>query len=299
MTVERSLILAIEREHGLLLRTSDEFQFGESRHATPVVDQLDRRWVLKATSATDSSASDLHRLTQIVASLRRDGYPAAEIVAAGVLDGWAYTLLERLPGQPLDLGIDGSPDVSTLDLVLDELIDLVGMHFGRGDLEDPPWPHWLFRTLEVGGEGYCIHETMTRGADTAAILEAVQRIAATCRAGPASDVVHFDLNFANILSDGRRITGIVDWSIPFTGAGQGDASFDLATLLFYAYDHRPSRDRLRRELESTASADATALYLAHLILRQVEWAVRHYPGQASEQRFLQIANEVLCDLGTH
>ncbi len=41
---------------------------------------------------------------------------------------------------------------------------------------------------------------------------------------------------------------------------------------------------------------APADFLGHLVLRQIEWAVRHYPGSAQEQRFLAIGRTVLEDI---
>jgi hypothetical protein len=46
------------------------------------------------------------------------------------------------------------------------------------------------------------------------------------------DVVHFEMNPANILHAAGLLSGLVDWNIGFDGAGQGERGFDIATLLF-------------------------------------------------------------------
>ena len=104
------------------------------------------------------------------------------------------------------------------------------------------------------------------------------------------------ITYANILADGDRITGVIDWNVPFPGAAQGDRAFDVATLLFYSYDRPAARDLLWSALMERTSPTWSAVYLAHMVLRQVEWAVRHYPGSVDEQRFLAIGRAVLDDI---
>ncbi|MGD0706413.1 MAG: phosphotransferase [Trebonia sp.] len=109
------------------------------------------------------------------------------------------------------------------------------------------------------------------------------------------DVVHFDLNPANILHAGGRLSGVVDWNIPFDGAGQGDRGFDIATLLFYTYDIEQTRDGLWERALQLSGLGWTTVYLCHLSLRQVEWSRRHGPGSPDDARFTAIAEAVLED----
>ena len=109
------------------------------------------------------------------------------------------------------------------------------------------------------------------------------------------DVVHFDMNPANILQDGGRLSGVVDWNIPFDGAGQGDRGFDVATLLFYTYDIEQTREALWERALEVSGLAWTTVYLCHLSLRQVEWSRRHSPGSTDEARFTAIAEAVLDD----
>lgn len=185
--------------------------------------------------------------------------------------------------------------------VLPAILGAVELQRDAGDhpelpvLPEPLWPRWLLDTITVGGEGYCLHETMLRRADTEALLQRLVRIATRNSSAPArtTDVVHFDLNPANILHRDGRLTGIVDWTPP--GAGHGDRGFDLATLLFYTYDLDATRADLWKATASVSGAEWTAVYLCHLVLRQVEWTVRHRPGTPEESRFLGVARRVLAD----
>lgn len=181
--------------------------------------------------------------------------------------------------------------------VLPGLLTAIELQRDAGDLDQPPWPGWLLQTIETGGDGYCLHATMRQAPRTAALLGRLQALARRNRRDEARtrDVVHFDMNPANILHAGGRLSGVVDWNIPFDGAGQGDRGFDVATLLFYTYDLERTRQALwERALELSGLA-WTTVYLCHLSLRQVEWSRRHSQGSADDARFTAIAEAVLDD----
>jgi hypothetical protein len=101
------------------------------------------------------------------------------------------------------------------------------------------------------------------------------------------------MNPANILHTGARLSGVVDWNIPFDGTGQGDRGFDIATLLFYTYDLERTREALWDRALQLSGLAWTTVYLCHLSLRQLEWSRRHGPGSADEARFMAVAGPVL------
>ena len=76
----------------------------------------------------------------------------------------------------------------------------------------------------------------------------------------------------------------------------GDRAFDLATLLFYGYDHDDVRDRLRARLLELASPATVRAYLAHMVLRQVDWSLRFHPAAAATRRHLHLARLVTADI---
>ena len=98
----------------------------------------------------------------------------------------------------------------------------------------------------------------------------------------------------NLLSDGQRITGVVDINPPPLS---GDRAFDLATLLFYVYDAAELRSRILARLSVLAGWDAVRAYLAHMVLRQVEWSVRHHPDAPLTRHHLRLGRLVLADIG--
>lgn len=101
------------------------------------------------------------------------------------------------------------------------------------------------------------------------------------------------LHPANLLSDGTAITGVIDINPPVLA---GDRAFDLATLLFYVYDHNDLRDLLRARLLELAGPRAACAYLAHMVLRQVDWSLRHHPAAAATRRHLRLAKLIISDI---
>jgi aminoglycoside phosphotransferase (APT) family kinase protein len=247
--------------------------------------------VLKLVPATEGALANQQRLLRLVGGLRSRGYPAPRYLAVGRADAVVFTVQERLPGR--------SVEPVAVEAVLPQVLDAVELQAGAGDLDDPPWPGWLLETIEHGGDGYCLHSTMRRHADTSALLDRLRAVAAAGASGPvrSRDVVHFDLNPANILHADGRLTGVVDWNIPFPGASQGDRGFDVATLLFYAYDLDTVRARLWARAVAISGRPWTTVYLCHLVLRQVEWSRRHRPGSPEDRRFTALASRVLDDRG--
>ena len=84
----------------------------------------------------------------------------------------------------------------------------------------------------------------------------------------------------------------VDVGIDWEGSCAGDGTFDLATLLFYAYDVLDVREYLLRAIKQRVNPAILGVYMAHLILRQVDWSIR-YHNQATVDHYLRVAQDVL------
>ena len=272
---------------------------GESGSTLRVRDSTDVELIIKVLADHATAIDDQRRLLRIVAALRDTGYPAPEHLGVGRTGELVFNVQRVLPGDLLEPAPGVRSDAALLDRVVPQVLDVVELQRDAGDLAAPPWPGWLLDTIERGGDGYCLHGTMRRRADTSQLLDRLIALARRHAVGPCRnrDVVHFDLNPANLLHVDGWLTGIVDWNVPFAGAAQGDRGFDVATLLFYLYDHEPSRRRLWDVAIATSGPDWVTVYLCHLVLRQVEWSVRHRAGSDEEDRYLRIAQEVLDGLG--
>lgn len=252
--------------------------------------------ILKVVNDAPGVIENQRRLVGLVDRLHQRGYPAPEYLAVGVAGGVVFTMQRRLPGRMLEPGPGLPVDSEVLSSVLPSVLDAVELQADTGDLTDPPWPGWLLDTIRHGGDGYCLHHTLRTRAETTELLERVMALAERVESDDArsTDIVHFDLNPANVLHVAGRLTGIVDWNVPFREAAQGDRGFDIATMLFYCYDSL-SRDGLWERAVGISGPAWTSVYLAHLVLRQVEWTVRHRPGSQEEHRFIDIASRVLHD----
>jgi aminoglycoside phosphotransferase (APT) family kinase protein len=106
-----------------------------------------------------------------------------------------------------------------------------------------------------------------------------------------ADVVHYDFSPYNVLTDGDHVSGIVDW----LGATNGDAAFDLVTLAHYTYDYA-IRDQLLAAAAARTDPDALVLYAAHMVLRSVDWSIRHHEEQLDW--FLGIGTDLLTAVGS-
>jgi aminoglycoside phosphotransferase (APT) family kinase protein len=298
---DQQLLDAVARITGVgRVLVVDETLTGESRSTFAVAAAADEL-IVKVVPGAPEALDNQRRLVRIVRDLRRRGYPAPEYIGVGTSGDTIFTVQRRLPGQMLRSEPGMPPAAELFAAVLPSLLAAIELQKDAGDLAKPPWPTWLLDTIETGGNGYCLHSTMLQDPRTTALLWRLQTLARRNRrdAARTHDVVHFDMNPANILHTEGRLSGVVDWNIPFDGAGQGDRGFDVATLLFYGYDIEQTRPALwERALELSGLA-WTTVYLCHLSLRQVEWSRRHSPGSADEARFMAIAEAVLHDCEQH
>jgi hypothetical protein len=302
MSVSAGELLRVLREQGLdEIETLTPTDGGESGNAYKALCRSENPCrsgetkVVKVLPVTGPDALDQVRdLDAAVRRLRERGYPAAALTGFGCADGLLFWVQELRPGATVELG-SGMPDVATLTRLLPDLLRLnsaqAGLETGGQLLGD-----LLRTTLAVGGDGYCVHATLERHPRTRGLLAILRRTGEQYGADipDRGDYVHYDFNTANILSDGNAVTGIIDMNPPVI---TGDRAFDLATLLFYVYDHDGLRSGLRTPLLELAGPGVAAVYLAHMVLRQVEWSVRHYPDASMTERHLHLARLVLDDFG--
>ena len=267
---------------------------GESRSAFWVRDRAGTVSVLKIMpGASPQAAGHLRALDAVLARLRDRGYPAPRFRVIGQVPGLVFWLQPRLPGSALDRGRPG-PDHAALARLLPELLRLNDAQAGLGT-GPRQWRGLITQTLTAGGDGYCLHATLNASPQARDLLPVLRRTADRC--GPAipdgEDFVHYDFTPANLLCDGTAITGVIDINPPVLA---GDRAFDLATLLFYHYDHDQIRGLLRARLLDLAGPPAASAYLAHMVLRQVDWSLRHHPAVATTRRHLHLARLVTADI---
>jgi len=195
------LLDAVARVAGVdRVMVMDETLGGESR-STFAVAAGDDELVVKLVPGAQRALDNQRRLVRLVGDLRRRGYPVPEYVGVGESGGTIFTVQWRLPGKPLhrDPGLPPAPELFAS--VLPSLLTAIDLQRDAGDLAYPPWPAWLLETIETGGDGYCLHATMRQAPRTAALLRRLQTLARRNQQDEARtrDIVHFDMNPANIL----------------------------------------------------------------------------------------------------
>lgn len=279
---------------GLDFTTFAAADSGESRSVFRATDQAGAVSFVKVVPRGPDTLSRLRALAVTVTRLRERGYPAPAITAVGELPGLNFWTSERVPGTPLDPA-SSHADLRTVARFLPQLIALNDAQHGLGAGDAREWPELIARTLTSGGDGYCVHATLSACPGARDVLAAIrctgERFGADIPGG--RDFTHFDFTPSNILSDETSITGVIDIN-PVVLAG--DRAFDLATMLYYCYDDDQIRPALRRRLLDLAAPGVACCYLAHIALRQSDWSLRFYPEQPSTARHLRLAEMAVADI---
>lgn len=282
------LIERINAAHGSAFRLERAFELGESQQAFRIHDETGL-WALKRFDDAGQFEMARQRSVAIITSrLRSAGYPVAEYRHVGHIDGTTYTVQERLSGKPLT-GAFGGEGVAE---ILPQLLDLIDLQAGLGADLVSTWPKLLIDTVLIGAQGWCEHETMRQHSPaTSSLLDTLQALVEARRSSPCrtSDLVHGDFQFTNILGHGTQVSGIVDWSF----AEPGDRAFDIATLFFYTFGQPEARDLLWDRLVALAGLGPATIYLSHLILRQVEWSIRHGHDAQLVDRLLARSQQIV------
>jgi len=154
------------------------------------------------------------------------GYPVPAILWHGLISAdWHVTVQNRLPGRPVFV-----PGVAVDGPMLDALLHLVELQADAGiPAVDHDFTGYVANVLFDDWDDVW--------ADAARACAAAGPLCARLRRWlepawglrlPPVDFAHNDLNLSNVLSDGARITGVVDWD----EFGLGSRALDLVALAF-------------------------------------------------------------------
>ena len=286
MPTSADLIQQINQRHATAFVLRERYALGE-QGAFALTDPAGNPFVLKWTADLRALAR-FQRARQVTDWLRALDYPAPEYVLVGHNADAAYAIQRALPGQPMQqLPPALAPDFLALNARQADL----------AQAEPAAWPEPVVSPVLFGGDGFCLLEPMqTYSATTASMLQRVQSLVRR-HAGaiaPKADIVHYDCGPANVLASAAGITGVIDWD----GWCGGDRMFDVATMLFYSYTDPAVRAALWQAILTHSGPASSAVYLAHLIHRQVDWSIRFHGAEAIE-RWLGIAATILDDLAAY
>lgn len=215
----------------------------------------------------------------IVDVLRSIGYPAPGTELAAAVGSGVVTVSELLPGTEI-----GYLDQALLDqaLALNRLH--AGVLAGRPGIE----PMKLYLTSDAGG--FCLHGPLREFSSRSAALERwVRGIGAAYPDELAGDdAVHCDFHPANMLASDGIITGVIDWD----GASRGDSRLDLVTLRFAVHGMKCDPEVIGKldEVLDCFPAEVLLPAWAHMSLRMVDWAIRHFSA-ADVEHWLGLAEQ--------
>lgn len=147
------------------------------------------------------------------------GYPVPAIIWHGMIgDDWHLTVQNRLPGRRLTT-LDGP--------LLDQVLDLVQRQAGAGiPADDRDFTGYIANVLFQDWDEVWTDADRAPGAGPLCtrIRRWLKPVWGLCL--PPADFSHNDLNLSNILTDGQKITGVVDWD----EFGLGSRALDLVVL---------------------------------------------------------------------
>jgi Phosphotransferase enzyme family len=204
------------------------------------------------------------------------GYPVPAIIWHGMIrDQWHVTVQNRLPGRRLT-SLDGR--------LLDEVLRLVERQADAGlPAGDRDFTSYIANVLFDDWDEVWADAGRAGGAagPLCARIRRWLRPVWGLRLPPA-DYAHNDLNLSNILTDGEKITGVVDWD----EFGLGSRALDLIVLALDCQE-RGAQAAAGRLLASAASAVGSAglrCLVSYRALASLAEDVREgYPSQAGIQ----------------
>jgi hypothetical protein len=211
--------------------------------------------------------------------LRLAGYPAPATELIAQVGHAVVMVQELLRGTTIDhLDQRG----------LEQALELNQLQADRLD-DRPDIPAVVLHLLE-DGPGYCLHQPLREHNRRSAALEHwIAAVGADTSAQLVGhDAVHMDFHPGNLLAMDGVITGVIDWD----GAARGDRRFDLVTLRFgiHAKDADPGvTQHLDAVLDSLPDNILRPAW-AHMSLRMVDWAIRHFTP-ADVERWLDLAEQ--------
>jgi Ser/Thr protein kinase RdoA (MazF antagonist) len=190
------------------------------------------------------------------------GYPVPEFVWHGPLGGdWHVAVQKRLPGHPAT-----SLTGPQLDTLLGALFGLVERQAGAGiPAEDRDFAGYVANVLFDDWDE--VWDDAPRSCPAAGPL--CERIRGWLQPVwglrlPPADFTHNDLHLTNVLTDGERITGVIDWD----EFGLGTRALDLVVLGFdcFRIGEQGAADRVLAQAAAVAGTGGRRCLVSYRML---------------------------------
>lgn len=234
------------------------------------IDAGAERYVLRIGVGRTSFDKDAYA----AAAFGGPGLPIPAVETVGTAGAFAYCLSRRLPGTPVNqLGAAALPPVIA---ALGETLRVVwaqdvgdstgfGMFDGTGNARYPSWHAYLVDAAPAGAAA-------ARGV-RASLVERLHRLVVERAPDrpPTRSLLHGDFGSGNVLTDGRAVTGVLDWGL----AGYGDHLHDVAEILQWE-GGEPGMTALARHLRRSLPDDPDTwrridCYRARICVGELAW----------------------------
>ncbi len=234
--------------------------------------------------------------------------PIPRITAIGVLDDEDFSIGERMPGRTLEelTPTERLPVLPAKLETLDAIIrtDVSGSR-GYGDWDGTgtgkfaTWRGYLETIVDNQAEGFygnwhaLFRESFLEREVYDLAYRHMLRLSATCPEDRA--LIHNDYQFENVLTDGRRITGVIDWA----NALYGDPLYEVARLIWWSawpgwwYDDVADLMQARYGA-APRFAERIACYTCHLVLDDL----RYYATQRLHPQYEMARDRLLALIAT-
>jgi len=267
----------VQAEHGLTFNVKGRAVHGQSGEGAWFATDDDGRDVVLKWFDDEGVALRYEVLVRSLAVLRERGYPVPEygpiVVVPGVTLSVQY-VMDGITGHAL------GPKVVRDVLALNELqVDV------PAPVNPMSWGTFVVHSLVEGEVGWAMHEPLRthslRARHLVQRIEGIGHQTESHRFHPTG-IVHIDLHTGNMLLTGDdELAGIVDWE----GACYGDHRFDLVTFAHHlvATGNGALSVPVWEVLEATVDPHVLRAYVAHMVLRLVDWQIRHDPPDVENQ----------------
>ena len=242
------------------------------------------------------STTDVRRRARLVTALARarPPYLLPEVLDVGEVEGRAYAIERRLPGRSL-IDVLGTADGPPRDRLVEAYLgaawslgDLpLPLHDGFGDLvADDPIVASTWRAYAEARAARNLSRSTPelRGVDSS-------RLAADLADTAVASFVHLDAFPGNMLTDGVRITAVLD-----VGATSlaGDRRLDPLASAVYLSDRNVTPTATSRDVD-VAAAWLRAHGLAELLAPARRWLAAYWSFEVHDAALIEWCTGVLLD----
>jgi hypothetical protein len=179
------------------------------------------------------------------------------------------------------------------EALLDRLLELNALQAGLGEVVGEGWGANLRRTLTEGADGFCLHARFgTTRPRAGRCSRAWRRSASASTPRPYRTATSSTrTSTTGTCCRSTAASAVIDWE----GSRGGDRAFDLVTLAFGLVDAQTepeAADRVWAVVRSVRPPTVVEAYVAHMVLRQVDWSIRHHDA-ATVERWLRRSERLL------